>query len=278
MSTSELVNIPVFILAGGLGTRLKEHTEFRPKPMLEIGHHPVLWHIMRWYGWHGFKRFVICSGFRSEVIKEYFLNYGPLNSDFTVDLATREVTYHSPHHDEDWEVTIAYTGELTMTGGRLARATEKYLGSAQHFALTYGDGLCDVDLAAEYAFHCQHNRIGTVLAVNAPTSRFGEMHVDINTVTDFSEKPELRGSWINGGYFFFRREFLRYLSSDEQSVLETGPLMMLVRDRQLNIYRHEGFWACLDTQRDRDKLDELWASGRAPWAINRNGAMIRDID
>ena len=122
MSMSELENIPVFILAGGLGTRLKEHTEFRPKPMLEIGHRPILWHIMRWYGWHGFKRFIICSGFRSEAIKEYFLNYAPLNSDFTVNLATREVIYHNSHHNEDWEVTIAYTGEATMTGARLARA------------------------------------------------------------------------------------------------------------------------------------------------------------
>lgn len=275
---SIMEDVPVFILAGGFGTRLKEHTEFRPKPMLEIGHRPILWHIMRWYGWHGFKRFVICSGFRSEVIKEYFLNYGPLNSDFTVNLSTHEVTYHGPHHDEDWDVTITYTGELAMTGARLARAAGKYLGPAQHFAVTYGDGLCDVDLVGEFGFHRQHNRIGTMLAVNAPPSRFGELRVDINTVTDFSEKPASRDAWINGGYFFFRREFLQYLSSDEQSVLEKDPLVKLARDRQLDIYRHEGFWACMDTQRDRDKLEELWASGRAPWATNSCKVMTRDID
>jgi glucose-1-phosphate cytidylyltransferase len=212
------------------------------------------------------------------VIKEYFLNYGPLNSDFTVNLATHEVTYHSPHHDEDWDVTIAYTGEFAMTGARLAQAAGKYLGPAQHFALTYGDGLCDVDLLAEFGFHRQHNHIGTMLAINAPPSRFGELRADINTVTEFSEKPISRDSWINGGYFFFRKEFLQYLSYDEQSALEKDVLVNLARDRQLEIYRHEGFWACMDTQRDRDSLEELWASGRAPWATKNCRVVTRDID
>jgi glucose-1-phosphate cytidylyltransferase len=267
--TSDVEEVPVFILAGGLGTRLKEHTELRPKPMLEIGHKPILWHIMRWYGLHGFKKFVICAGFRAEVIKEYFLNYSALNSDFTVNLVNRELVYHSVHHDEDWEVTVAYTGEVTLTGARLARAASKYLERADHFAVTYGDGLCDADLASEFQFHRQHACIGTMLAINPPPSRFGELHVEGNTVLEFSEKPE-SNSWINGGYFLFRREFLKYLSTDEHCVLEKEPLVRLASDRQLRIYRHEGFWACMDTQRDKDHLEELWASGRAPWAQRRD--------
>jgi glucose-1-phosphate cytidylyltransferase len=186
-------DVPVFILAGGLGTRLKEHTEFRPKPMVEIGGKPILWHIMRSYSRHGFKRFVICSGFKSEVIKDYFANYDLMNSDFTVNLKTRNTTYHCLHHDEDWEVTVAYTGELTMTGGRIGRAAEKYLGNAEHFAVTYGDGVTNADLDAEFRFHQEHGRIGTVLAINPP-SRFGDLITDGDTVLQFSEKPELTKS------------------------------------------------------------------------------------
>jgi glucose-1-phosphate cytidylyltransferase len=258
-------DVPVFILAGGLGTRLKEQTEFRPKPMVEIGGKPILWHIMRTYSAHGFHKFVICAGFKSEVIKEYFLNYSAMNSDFTVNLQDRGVRYHSTHHEEDWEVTVAYTGEATMTGGRIGRATKNYLGDAEHFAVTYGDGVSDVDLEEEYAFHCAHGSIGTMLAINPP-SRFGEIGSIGDTVTEFAEKPELTCSWINGGYFFFRRSFTRYLSDDEKLVLERGPLTDLVRDRQLQAYRHHGFWACMDTQRDRDELDEMWKRGDAPWA------------
>jgi glucose-1-phosphate cytidylyltransferase len=259
-------DVPVFILAGGLGTRLKEHTEFRPKPMVEIGGKPILWHIMRSYSRHGFKRFVICSGFKSEVIKDYFANYDLMNSDFTVNLKTRNTTYHCLHHDEDWEVTVAYTGELTMTGGRIGRAAEKYLGNAEHFAVTYGDGVTNADLDAEFRFHQEHGRIGTVLAINPP-SRFGDLITDGDTVLQFSEKPELTKSWINGGFFFFRREFTDYLGTDENLVLEKGPLTALSNARELCLWRHRGFWACMDTQRDRDELDSLWRSGKAPWAL-----------
>lgn len=256
---------PVFVLCGGLGTRLREETELRPKPMVPVGGRPILWHVMRGYARWGFRRFVLCAGYKAEVIKSYFLNYASLSSDFTVELMTNRLTVHSIDHDQDWQVTVADTGELTMTGGRVARAAAKYLGDAGHFAVTYGDGLTDANLRAELEFHLAEGRIGTVLGVNPP-SRFGELKVAGNAVEEFAEKPEFGDSWINGGYFFFKREFLPYLSTDEGCVLEREPLVKLARDRQLSIHRHRGFWACMDTQRDREQLDKLWASGKAPWA------------
>jgi len=257
-------NIPVFILCGGLGTRLKEETEFRPKPMVPIGNRPILWHIMRWYHKFGFRRFVLCLGFKAEVIKSYFLNYASMNSDFTVELKSNRVVTHSIDHDEDWEVTLAYTGDGAMTGARAARAAQKYLGDAETFALTYGDGLTDADLLAEYEFHRSHGKIGTVLGINPP-SRFGEIRLEGEEVIEFAEKPTFRENWINGGYFFFQREFLDYLSTDDACVLERRPLVRLAQDKQLNLYKHAGFWACMDTQRDRDYLIGLWESGNAPW-------------
>lgn len=266
MTVAEAGRVPVMILAGGLGTRLKEHTEFRPKPMVEIGNRPILWHIMRWYGRFGFRKFIICTGFRSEVIKEYFLNYRAMNSDFTVALRTEDVRYHRLTHNDDWEVTVTFTGEGAMTGARIARAAG-YLGDAEVFAVTYGDGLCNVDLSKELAFHLGHGAIGTVLGINPP-SRFGELRTDSERVIEFAEKPELTGSWINGGYFFFRREFLRFISSEENCVLEQEPLRQLSTVRELAMFRHDGFWACMDTQRDKEHLEELWASGTAPWRSN----------
>ena len=206
--------VQVYVLCGGLGTRIQEETVLKPKPMVRVGNHPILWHIMRSYANHGFRRFVLCLGYKSDVIKSYFLNYASMNSDFTVKLPTNEVTIHSIDHDQDWDVTLAYTGELTMTGARVARAAERYLGDAEHIAVTYGDGLTDADLGTELQFHLEQSRIGTVMGVNPP-SRFGELKSDGEQVIKFDEKPRFGENWVNGGYFFFKRDFLKYLSTDE---------------------------------------------------------------
>ncbi len=262
--TQQPSEVPVFILCGGLGTRFREETEMRPKPMITIGNRPILWHIMRKYSRHGFKRFVLCLGYKAEVIKSYFLDYASMNSDFTVELMTNNTTVHSVDHDQDWNVTLAYTGELTMTGARVARAAAKYLGDAQHFAVTYGDGLTDANLEEEYRFHLGEGRIGTLLGVNPP-SRFGELKVEQAKVQEFSEKPDFHDSWINGGYFFFHRNFLPFLDSDESCILERQPLARLTERGQLSMYQHRGFWACMDTQRDKEQLEDLWTRGKAPW-------------
>jgi len=258
-------DVPVFVLCGGLGTRLREETEVRPKPMVPVGGRPIVWHIMRWYASHGFRRFVLCLGYKADVIKSYFLNYAAMGSDFTVELKSNRTTFHSIDHDQDWQVTLADTGELTMTGARVARAAARYLGDARHFAVTYGDGLTDANLAEELEFHLAEGRLGTVLGVNPP-SRFGELRIGGSGVEEFAEKPDFAESWINGGYFFFERGFLPYLSADEDCVLERAPLARLSRDRQLTVFKHRGFWGCMDTQRDREQLEKIWASGVAPWA------------
>jgi glucose-1-phosphate cytidylyltransferase len=261
---NETANIPVFILCGGLGTRIKEETEFRPKPMVPIGEHPILRHVMQVYGRHGFRRFILCLGFRAEVVKDYFSNFHLRNADSTINLRTNQVTVHEHQQELDWEVTLAYTGEKNMTGSRIAQAARKYLGTASHFAVTYGDGVTDADLTKELQLHLAQKKLGTVLGVNPP-SRFGEIKVDGDRVVEFSEKPDLEGHWINAGFFFFRREFLPRLSEDEGCVLEREPLVKLARDGELTIYKHDGFWACMDTQRDRDYLTKLVESGNPPW-------------
>jgi glucose-1-phosphate cytidylyltransferase len=260
-----VADIPVLILCGGLGTRLKEMTEFRPKPMIPVGPDPILVHIMRHYSHFGFRRFVLCMGYKSEIIRDYFLNFYTMHSDVTVDLRTNSLDVHSVDHSYDWKVTLAYTGELTMTGGRIAKAAARYLGDAKHFAVTYGDGLTNADLAAELDFHLSRGKLGTVLGINPP-SRFGEFRMEGDELKEFVEKPELHSAWINGGYFFFCRDFTRYLSTEEACVLEREPLSNLARDGQLAVYQHREFWACMDTQRDHEYLTKLWESGQAPWA------------
>jgi glucose-1-phosphate cytidylyltransferase len=263
----DVSQVPVFILCGGLGTRLREETEVRPKPMVPVGNHPILWHIMRSYSAHGFKRFILCLGYKAEVIKSYFLDYPAMNSDFTIELKTNDVKVHKIDHEQDWNVTLADTGALTMTGARLARAAKKYLGNAHHLAVTYGDGLTDANLLDEYQFHLEEGKIGTVLGVNPP-SRFGALKLAGDEVVEFAEKPEFSEDWINGGYFFFKRDFLKYLSENEQCVLEKEPLVKLARDRELSICKHRGFWYAMDTQRDREYLNKIWDSGSAPWSAN----------
>lgn len=265
----QISQVPVLILCGGLGTRIKEETELRPKPMVPIGRYPILWHVMQIYRRNGFRKFILCTGYKSHVIKDFFLNYHAMHSDFTVNLATNQVKVHSTHHEEDWEVTVAYTGEHTMTGGRLAHAVQKYGGESPHFAVTYGDGLTDANLREEWLFHLKHGKIGTILGVHPP-SRFGELKIEGDLIGEFSEKPDFGEKWVNGGFGFYKREFFSdYLLPREECVLEREPLAKLAKDKQLHVFKHRGFWACMDTQRDRDHLDQLWNSGQAPWSMPR---------
>jgi glucose-1-phosphate cytidylyltransferase len=261
---NNVADVPVFILCGGLGTRIKEDTEFRPKPMVPIGERPILWHIMQIYARHGFRRFILCLGFKAEYVKDFFRDFYLHNADCTIKLKTNEVAVHERSQDLDWEVTLAYTGQKNMTGSRVAQAMRKYLGDREQFAVTYGDGLTDVNLAEEYRFHVAGGKLGTVLGINPP-SRFGEIKVEGDQVVGFAEKPDIEDHWINGGFFFFRRGFQKYLSEEESCVLERDPLVRLARDGQLNVYRHRGFWASMDTQRDREYLTRLAESGNPPW-------------
>lgn len=251
------------ILAGGLGTRMREETEFRPKPMVEVGGRPILWHIMKILGSQGITEFIICAGYKSEYIKNYFMNYGASNSDFTIRLGDQEsVIFHGSHDEFDWSVTVADTGGETMTGGRIKRI-ERYL-DGEDFLCTYGDGIADIDLAALQETHSRSGKIATV-TVAQPTSRFGVVDIDNESrVSSFSEKPK-GADWVNIGYFIFKTQFLNYL--DNNSILEEHPMRRLVEDQQLNAYRHYGFWQPMDTIREAAILNSLWSSGDAPWKV-----------
>lgn len=258
-------DIPVVILCGGLGTRLREATENIPKPLVDIGGKPILWHIMKIYGHHGFRRFVLCLGYRSWDIKEYFLRYRENLSDFTIALKDgHEPVFHNDAGDEDWEVTCVETGLLTGTGGRIGRI-ERYVDT-DTFMLTYGDGIGDVDLTSALALHRAQGRLATVTGVH-PTSRFGEMHVDGDRVSEFNEKPTVADGFVSGGFFVLQREFFRYLSPDPDLFLEVGPLPRVAKDGQLSVFRHDGFWMGMDTYREYTMLNEMWARGQAPWKV-----------
>ncbi|HWA24557.1 MAG TPA: glucose-1-phosphate cytidylyltransferase [Lacunisphaera sp.] len=252
----------VILLAGGLGTRLSEETQLRPKPMVEIGGIPILVHIMRSYAHFGLNEFVVALGYKGEIIKEYFLNYHLRNSDLTINLASGGVEY-SRRPAENMKVELVDTGGKTMTGGRLRRL-EAMMRPKGTFMLTYGDGVSDVDIAALLAFHRRHGKLATVTAVR-PAARFGVMAFDGDRVTSFQEKPQTTEGWINGGYFVLEPGVFDYLKGDE-TILEKEPLEGLARDGQLMAYKHHGFWHPMDTIRDRDALNELWASGQAPWS------------
>lgn len=257
--------IPVVVLCGGLGTRLREETEYRPKPMVEIGGRPMLWHIMRLYAHFGFNEFVLCLGYKGMIIKEYFLNYQPLVSDFRIRLGeSPSVSYVNGREVVDWSVTLADTGQDTMTGARVKRI-QKYV-NADLFMLTYGDGLADIDIRELLHFHRQHGKLVTVTGVRPP-SRFGEMNVRDGMVRHFDEKPQISEGMVNGGFFVCQRGFFDYLSEDENCVLEQEPLRRLAADGQLAAYPHDGFWQCMDTYREWRLLTDLWDSDRAPWKV-----------
>jgi glucose-1-phosphate cytidylyltransferase len=259
----------VVILAGGLGTRLAEETVVRPKPMVEIGGHPILWHIMNIYAAHGFKDFVIACGYKGEYIKEYFRDFYMHNADITVDLKRGVVDVHN-NRGPDWQVALIDTGVKTQTGGRLKRLRH-WLGN-QPFMMTYGDGVGDVDIHALVAFHRSHRRLATITAVRPP-ARFGGLEFSGDQVICFSEKPQIGEGWINGGFMVLEPGVFNYIDGDE-SILERKPMEQLAAKGQMMAYRHEGFWQPMDTLREKQLLEELWQSGRAPWRIWQSDGSI----
>jgi len=256
--------VKVVILCGGLGTRLREETEFRPKPMVEIGGRPILWHIMKTYAHYGFHDFVLCLGYRGSSIKEYFLNYEAMNNDFSICLGRKsEIRYHGQHEEQGFSVTLADTGHDCMTGGRI-RKIRKYIDE-DIFLLTYGDGVSDVDIGRVVEFHRGHGKLATVTTVQ-PGSRFGIVELDGAQVSRFTEKPRSEG-WMSAGYFVLQREAFDYLGGRDECIFEREPLERLAAAGQLMAYRHEGFFYAMDTFREYQHLNELWASHAAPWKV-----------
>lgn len=251
------------LLAGGLGTRISEETGTKPKPMIEIGGKPILWHIMKIYAAHGIKEFVVCLGYKGYVIKEYFANYFLHMSDVTLDIANNKMQVHS-NSAEPWKVTLVETGEDTMIGGRIKRILP-YVQDDPSFCLTYGDGVGDVNIKASIELHQKAGRLATVTATQPP-GRFGAIRFDRDRVLGFQEKPQGDGGWINGGFFVLSPEVGRYIE-DDQTVWEREPMERLAQDEQLSVYFHHGFWQPMDTLRDRNHLEELWRSGKAPWKL-----------
>ncbi len=253
----------VIILAGGFGTRLSEETHLRPKPMVEIGGRPILWHIMKIYSAYGFNEFIIAGGYKVEVIKDYFLNFYALNNDITVDLTNGGIQFHGGDLPK-WRVHIVDTGLYTQTGGRLKRL-QSWIDKNETFMFTYGDGVGDINLKELLNFHKSHGKLATVTTVRVP-ARFGRISFEENKVKKFYEKPEATQGWINGGFFVLNYGVFNYIDGDE-SIWEKDPVERLSEDGQLMGYKHEGFWSCMDTLKEKKMLEELWNSGRAPWKI-----------
>lgn len=257
----------VVILAGGMGTRLSEETELKPKPMVEIGGKPILWHIMKFYATYGFNDFVVLTGYKSHVIKDYFINYYTRYSDITVNMADNSVEIHKIRH-EPWKVTMLYTGQETMTGARIKKAQEYIDG--ERFMLTYGDGVSNVDINELIKSHESSGKTVTVTAVQ-PLGRFGALEISLdNSVTSFKEKIKGDGAWINGGFFVCEPEVFNYLTDDEGLLFEAEPLESLSKDNKLNAYKHYGFWRPMDTLRDKTELTNMWKADAAPWAVWQN--------
>jgi glucose-1-phosphate cytidylyltransferase len=253
----------VVILAGGFGTRLSEETNSRPKPMVEIGGKPILWHIMNFYATQGMKEFIICLGYKGEIIKEYFLNFYTFNNDLTIDLATGETVIHGGNQP-NWKIHLVDTGLYTQTGGRLKRL-KNWLEQEDVFMFTYGDGVADININELLAFHKSHGKLATVTTVRSP-ARFGRIKFEENQITEFYEKPQEAEGWINGGFFVLNPKVIDYIDSDE-AIWERTPVERLAHDGQLMGYRHYGFWSCMDTLKEKKYLEELWNSGKAPWKI-----------
>ncbi len=253
----------VVILAGGFGTRLAEYTESIPKPMVTVGGKPIIWHIMNHYASHGFNEFVVACGYKSEAIKSFFTNYYSSAADFTVDLSNGQVEIIS-EAPVKWKVTLVDTGVGTLTGARI-KQLQPIIGN-EPFMLTYGDGLCDVNLKELVKFHKEKNKCITLTSVR-PSARFGELTISNGVVSCFEEKPQLHSGWINGGFFVIEPSFFDFIGENEDVMLEREPLSRAVDDNQLAAFRHDGFWQCMDTKRDRDLLESLWGSGNAPWVI-----------
>jgi len=258
-------DIPVVILAGGMGTRMREATESLPKPMVDIGGKPILWHIMKLYSHYGHRRFIVCLGYKGWQIKEYFLRYREHLSDVTVEIGNGHgVTFHNQPAEENWEVTLAETGLTSGTGARL-RLVSDYIDS-DTFMFTYGDGIGAVDIASLLEHHRSHDRLGTVTGVH-PTSRYGEMRVDGDVVAEFNEKPTKPSGFVSGGFFVLQREFLEYLDDAPDLLFEQAPLQKLARAQQLSVFPHEDFWMGMDTFREYTELNKLWEAGEAPWRV-----------
>lgn len=256
----------VVILCGGLGTRLREETEFRPKPMVNIGTRPILWHVMKTYAHYGYSKFVLPLGYKGEMIRDYFVNYQWMNNDVTINLGNPEsICQHNEHDESDWTITLSDTGAKTLKGGRIKRI-EKYI-TGDLFMMTYGDGVADINIPELIDFHKSHGKMVTLTGVN-PLQQFGELKMDGDQVSSFSEKPDqIDGDRISGGYFVLNRQVFEYLTEDEDCDFEYGPLEKIAQKGELMAYRHDGFWACMDTLRDTEKLNDIWARDEAPWKV-----------
>ncbi len=262
--TNKDFTMKVVILAGGLGTRLSEETDLKPKPMVEIGGRPILWHIMKNYSYWGFNDFVILTGYKSHIIKDYFINYYTRYSDITVDMANNSVEIHQ-HRNEPWKVTMLYTGQDTMTGGRIKKAQD-YIGN-ERFMLTYGDGVANVNIPELIKSHEQSKKLATMTAVQL-SGRFGALVIkDNNMITSFMEKPKGEESWINGGFFVCEPKIFDYITEGNKTIFERAPLENMANDGQLNAFKHEDFWRPMDTLRDKMELTDMWTEGNAPWAL-----------